>query len=168
MIKQAGPEHYEAIVSIYNQAVLTGVQTADRHTVTVAEKSDWLALHDSKHYGIFVVCEGEDVVGYLGLSPYRHGRSAFYHMAEISYYLDQHHQGKGLGAKLIEYALQQCPTLDIKNLIAILLSCNKASIALLEKYGFERWGLMPGIAELNTGTVDHLYYGKNLIVDESN
>ena len=42
MIKAANTEHYEAIIGIYNQAVLTGVQTADIDEITVDEKKAWL------------------------------------------------------------------------------------------------------------------------------
>lgn len=162
MIKLAGQEHYQAIIEIYNQAVLTGIQTADLDQVTVDDKRAWLDLHTGEHYTIFVAIEDDKVVGYLALSPYRHGRAAFLECAEISYYLDRQFQGRGLGSLLIEHALSHCFTLNINVLIAILLSCNTASIALLEKYGFQKWGLMPKIAKLEKGNVDHLYYGKHL------
>ncbi len=166
MITPASPKHYEAIVQIYNQAVRKGLQTADEQEVTVDEKIAWLQQHDGEHYGIYVAIEEDNVMGYLALSPYRHGRAAFYHTAEISYYLDTQYQGKGFGTKLIEHALSQCPALGIENLVAILLSCNMVSIALLEKFGFERWGLMPNIAKLNIGNVDHYYYGLKLAMED--
>lgn len=163
MIKLANSEHYEAVIDIYNQAVRTGVQTADTDEISVEDKIAWLELHDGKHYSIYVSCEDEKVLGYLALSPYRNGRTAFYHTAEISCYLDNQKQGEGLGSNLIEYAISNCPALKFNNLIAILLSCNTASIALLEKFGFERWGLMPNIAKLEIDSADHLYFGKNLL-----
>ncbi len=166
MITPASPKYYEAIVQIYNQAVRAGMQTADEQEVTVDEKIAWLQQHDGEHYCIYVAIENDKVVGYFALSPYRHGRAAFYHTAEISYYLDSQYQGRGIGTELIEHALSQCSMLGIENLVAILLSCNKASIALLEKFGFERWGLMPGIAKLKTDTVDHYYYGLKLAMED--
>ena len=47
-------------------------------------------------------------------------------------------------------------------LVAILLNKNPASIALLDKYGFECWGVMPGIARIQDQEADHLYYGLKL------
>ena len=166
MIMLASPEHYKAIVQIYNQAVRTGVQTADQQEITVDDKLDWLQQHDGKHYCIYVAVEDGNVVGYLALSPYRQGRTAFYHTAEISYYLDSSKQGGGIGTELIEHALSQCPVLKIENLVAILLSCNSRSIALLEKFGFKRWGVMPKIVQLNIGNVDHYYYGIKLLSEK--
>lgn len=161
-IRPAGNEDYAAIVAIYNQAVATGVQTADENAVSLEDKLPWLQKHDGKPYAIYVACVDSTVIGYVALSPYRFGRAAFKQTAEISYYLDTEHQGKGIGSLLIDHALRQCGSLGLKSLVAILLSCNSPSIALLEKFGFESWGLMPDIGRLKTGCVDHLYYGKKI------
>tara|TARA_R110000772_G_scaffold47928_11_gene109372 strand:- start:2827 stop:3324 length:498 start_codon:yes stop_codon:yes gene_type:complete len=164
MIKVARPENYRDIIRIYNQAVDTGIQTADADRVSVDEKEAWLDLHTGEHYVIYVILKDELVAGYLALSPYRHGRSAFYNTVELSYYLDTQYQGRGLGTQLLEHAIAHCPALHIETLLAILLSCNTASINLLEKFGFQLWGSMPGIGKLKSGKVDHLYYGRNLAV----
>lgn len=162
MITVATSEHYGDIVRIYNQAVDSGVQTADESRVSVADKKSWLDMHTGEHYVIYVVVLDARVAGYLALSPYRHGRAAFYNTAELSYYLDTAYQGRGLGTELLEYAIAQCPSLGIETLVAILLSCNIASIALLKKFDFVAWGSMPDIAKLKAGKVDHLYFGKKL------
>jgi RimJ/RimL family protein N-acetyltransferase len=47
-------------------------------------------------------------------------------------------------------------------LVAILLDQNPASIALLHRFGFSRWGVMPGIALIKGERADHLYYGLKL------
>ena len=163
MIKQATAENYNDIVRIYNQAVVTGVQTADEKIVSVKEKLSWLELHTGEHYIIYVESINSNIVGYLALSPYRHGRSAFLKTAEISFYVDSQYQRKGIGKKLIEHAISQCSDLNIDALIAILLSCNIASIAILKTFNFEKWGTMPKIAKLKSGDIDHLYYGINLV-----
>ena len=162
MITQASSAHYGDIIRIYNQAVIAGSQTADEKTVSLKEKLSWLKQHTGKHYIIYVASIDVKIVGYLALSPYRYGRSAFVKTAEISYYVDNNNQGKGIGNQLIQHAINQCPELKIESLIAILLSCNSVSIAILKKFNFEQWGAMPGIAKLKNGSVDHLYYGKHL------
>ena len=43
--------------------------------------------------------------------------------------------------------------------VTIVIDSNTASIRLLEKHGFEKWGHMPGVAEFNGLEVGHLYYG---------
>ena len=162
MITQATSVHYDDIVRIYNQAVIAGSQTADEDPISMEEKLPWLKQHTGDHYIIYVAIIGAEVVGYLALSPYRFGRSVFSRTAEISYYLDTNHQGKGIGTQLIRHAINQCSELKIESLIAILLSCNSASIAILKKFNFEKWGSMPNIAKLKNGGVDHVYYGRHL------
>ncbi len=55
-----------------------------------------------------------------------------------------------------------CPSLEIKTLFAILLDDNDASVKLLERFGFERWGHMPAVANFDGREVGHLYYGLRL------
>jgi GNAT superfamily N-acetyltransferase len=67
-----------------------------------------------------------------------------YHPKEPHWYLavigvDAAHQGKGLGAKLIQVALEKC---DREGLIAYLESSNPANISLYERHGFEVVGEM--------------------------
>ena len=162
MIEQANPSDFAQIVRIYNQAIAAGSQTADEVEVSLEEKRPWLEKHTGEHYIIYVMRETDKVIGYLAVSPYRYGRSVFRETAEISYYLDKDYQGKGVGTALIDYAIDQCPALNIKTLIAIMLSCNKASIATMRKFSFHQWGSMPKVAILNGNYIDHLYYGRHL------
>jgi phosphinothricin acetyltransferase len=76
--------------------------------------------------------------------------------------VDSGHHRRGIGSRLMEHAISLAPQFNIKTLIAILLDPNTASIALLEKYGFELWGDMPGIAEINGGKYNHQYYGLHI------
>ncbi|MCK5718414.1 MAG: N-acetyltransferase [Thiomargarita sp.] len=162
MIIPAASDHYIDIVRIYNQAVVAGLQTADENSISLQEKLPWLKQHTGDKYIIYVANIGIEIVGYLAISPYRYGRSAFVNTAEISYYIEKNHQGKGIGTQLIQHAIHQCPYLEIHSLIAILLSCNSASIAILKKFNFKEWGIMPNIAKMKNGNVNHLYYGKHL------
>ena len=163
MITPASSTHYSDIVRIYNQAIIAGSQTADENIVSLEEKLSWLKQHTGERYIIFVASIDSEMVGYLALSPYRYGRSAFTKVAEVSFYLDKNYQNKGIGSQLIQHAINKCPDLKIESLIAILLSCNYASIAILKKFNFKKWGIMPNIAKLKNGRVDHLYYGKKLV-----
>ncbi len=161
-IREATAEDYAGILRIYNQSVLAGGVTGDEKTLSLDERRPWLALHDGRHYCLFVAEEAGSILGYLALSPYRHGRSAFYNTAEISYYIAADSRRQGLASQLMTHALKACSSLEIHSLIAILLAGNDASIRLLEKHGFREWGRMPRIGRLQSGIVDHLYYGRHV------
>ena len=93
---------------------------------------------------------------------YRKGRGGLKEVAEISYYLDYNYHRLGYGKKLIEYMISDCKRLGIKNLFALLLEINKASIIILEKFGFTKWGFMPDVVNLNGNKCGHLIYGKKV------
>jgi len=56
-------------------------------------------------------------------------------------------------------AIEICLTLKIKTLFAILLDSNQGSAKLLKKFGFEKWGHLPRVAEFDGVEVGHFYFG---------
>jgi L-amino acid N-acyltransferase YncA len=151
-----------ALTEIYNQAIALQSATADITPVTSDERKAWLASHGVDTYPVFVADDQGTVTGYCSLSAYRPGRMALRHTAEISYYVHEGHRDRGVGSALIEHAIRQCPALDIKTLFAILLDVNADSVRILEKFGFERWGHMPNVADFGGAECGHLYYGRRI------
>ncbi len=47
-------------------------------------------------------------------------------------------------------------------LFAILLDVNTSSVGILEKFGFEQWGHLPGVADFDGALCGHLYYGRRV------
>ena len=147
------------IVEIYNQAVLSQNATADTVPFSVAARLDWFNQHDGNQYPIYV-CEDESkqILGYLSLSLYR-DRPALARTAEVSYYVDYGQHGMGIGSTLMQHALEDCARIGKKVLLAIVLEWNAPSIKLLEKFGFEKWGTLPEVAEFSGRLCGHVYYG---------
>ncbi len=148
-----------AINEIYNQAVALKFSTAHTEPISMKERHEWFREHDTNNYPVFVWQESEQVIGWLSLSPYRKGRAALQSTAEISYYVHNKHHHRGIGTGLMKYTLTKAPLLGFKTLIAILLEPNTASIVLLKKFGFELWGNVPRVAEIEGGEYNHQYYG---------
>ena len=151
------------IVEIYNQAIKAGQNTADTEIFSITDRQEWFDSHNQEEYPLLVAKENNTVLGYLTISPYRYGRKALRHTAEISYYIHFKHHRKGVASQLMQAALEICPALQIKTLVAILIGCNQGSIRLLEKNNFKEWGRMPAIVELKSSKHDHLYYGLHLV-----
>jgi L-amino acid N-acyltransferase YncA len=148
-----------AIVEIYNQAIALGSATADISPVTLESRELWLQEHRADHYPVFVAIKLDAVAGWCSLSAYRPGRMALRHTAELSYYVDKNTRGTGVGSFLISHAIEQCPTLGIKTLFAIILDINSESAQILEKFGFSKWGHLPDVADFDGRECGHLYYG---------
>jgi len=151
-----------AITEIYNQAVALQSATAHISPVTIDSRRSWLSEHSTDKYPVYVAANQGNVVGYCSLSPYRPGRMALRYTAEISYYIHEDFRGKGVGTRLIEHAIEQCPRLEIRTMFAILLDVNSDSTGILERFGFEKWGHLPQVADFDGTECGHLYYGRRI------
>jgi L-amino acid N-acyltransferase YncA len=158
-IRTAQKEDLPRLVEIYNQAITAGEKTAETIPVSVEGRKVWFENHPPDKYPILVYKESDSILGYLEISAYRPGRLAVQHTAEASVYIHFSHHRRGIASALVRYAVGICPSLQIKTLIAIVLESNRASIRQLEKFGFERWGFLPDVAEFGGKEVGHLYLG---------
>lgn len=162
MFRKLAVHDLEALHLIYNQAIRAGGQTAHTQPLSAQYWADWFARRNQESLPVFVLEKNNRAVGWVSLSAYRPGRQALEGVAEISYYLETQSQRRGLGSKMLAFAIEQAQECGLHTLIAILLSANHASIRLLEKNGFRKWGTMPQIARLQNQTFDHLYYGRKI------
>ncbi len=158
-IRTAERKDLEALVEIYNQSIAAGQITADLTPFTTVDRMDWFQEHSLDKYPIWVAEKDQKIVGYLTLSEYRSGRNALRHTAEVSYFIHFGYHRQGIASNLLRYVIEICPSLKIKTLFAILLDGNQGSEHLLKKFGFEKWGHMPRVAEFDGVEVGHLYYG---------
>ena len=152
----------EAIVNIYNHAVDEKFATADTEYVTIDSRKEWFAQHSAETYPIYVAEENNEIVGWCSLSPHRPGRKALRSVAEISYYIHKDHRRKGVANALISYTVEKAKELGFKNLFTILLDLNKPSIHILKKFGFEKWGHLPDIAEFGGVICGQYIYGRKI------
>ncbi len=155
------------INDIYNEAAKLKFLTADTQPTTLTDRIKWLLSYNQTEYPVYVAVDNYDVIGWMAIRPYREGRAALRYTKEISYYVAQEHLGKGVGTKLMNHVVAFAPTLQIKNLIAIVLEKNMASIKLLEKFNFSQWGFLPNVADFNGEICGHLYYGLEIKPDPS-
>ena len=157
-ISKARLDDLAEIVAIYNEAVLAKFATADTEQFTVEHKQNWFIVHDDLN-PIYVARHDKKIIAWISISPYRAGRMALKFTKEISYYVQAEYHNMGIGSLLIQHAIQQSNKLSVKNYIAIVLDKNDASKKLLENFGFQVWGHLPGVAEFDVVQCGHLYYG---------
>ncbi len=161
-IRTAQLDDLEAIVEIYNQAVSLKSVTADTEPVSIDSRRPWFHAHPPQRYPIWVAVSEGSLAGWCSLSPYRPGRAALRHTAEISYYVNEGHRRQGIASQLIAHALENSPELDLKTLFALVLGRNAASCGLLEKLGFRLWGRLPRVADFDGEECDHLIFGRRI------
>jgi L-amino acid N-acyltransferase YncA len=161
-IKIADISHLHRIIEIYNQAINEGFATADAKPYTKKDKTPWFNSHDSLHPTYVYTMENE-VVGWLSVSPYRQGRLALSKAREVSYYVDSNYRRRNIASQLLQHAINEAKSIGAESYIAILLDKNMASINILEKFNFQKWGHLPDIADFDGVKCGHLYYGKYLL-----
>ncbi len=150
------------IVKILNDIILEGDMTADMSPYSVDEKQSWLESLSKPPYFVHVLEVDGIIAGYVYISPWRNGRAALQHVAEISYFLAMAFRGAGYGRKLLLRGLQSAKEGGIKTLLAILLDSNTTSTQLLESEGFHIAGHLPLVAELNDRVAGQFIMMKNI------
>lgn len=137
-----------AIVAIYNSIIPTRQSTADTVEVTVESRMDWFRKHIPDKRPLMVHEENNKVVAWVSFQSF-YGRVAYDHTAEISIYVSPEYRRKGLGRNLLAKALGMTQQLDIKTVVGFVFSHNGPSIRLFRSFGFEEWGKLPNVAEMD-------------------
>jgi L-amino acid N-acyltransferase YncA len=137
-----------AIVAIYNSTVSTRQSTADTVEVSVESRKEWFKQHTPDKRPLLVHVQDGRIVAWVSFQSF-YGRPAYDHTAEISIYISSGDRGKGVGRTLLAEALAMTPSLNIKTVIGFVFSHNEQSVRLLKSFGFESWGRLPDVAEMD-------------------
>lgn len=129
----------EAIRAIYNQEVLTSIVTFDLMPRTAAEQRSWITDRSGAH-AVIVAVDGDEIVGFGALSPYRN-RAGYSTSVEDSVYVHRDHQGRGIGRRILADLLEQAELHGFHAVFARIVDGHEASIHLHRSLGFEIVGV---------------------------
>jgi len=160
-IRDAVEDDLPAVVAIYNTAVPGRQATADTSEVTVAERRSWFFDHSAERRPIWVAEEEGKVAGWLSFQDF-YGRPAYRATAELSLYVDPGWQGRGVGRQLLAEALRRAPELGVKTLLGFIFGHNAPSLRLFAAHGFERWGVLPRVAQMDGTEHDLVIVGRRV------
>ena len=139
LVRLAHATDAEAIRAIYNLEVLESTVTFDLVPRSHDEQRAWLTAHSGAHPAV-VAAEGDEVVGFGSLSPYK-DRPAYSTTVEDSVYVDRAWRGKGAGKLILVELLNLATTHGFHAVIARIVGDHEASIALHEGCGFTLVGV---------------------------
>ena len=142
-IRDATEADLVAINDIYNHYVLNSTCTYQEEPETMDGRRAWFAAHGAAHPVTVATLDGE-VVGWGALTPY-HRRAAYRNTVENSVYIAPAHHGRGIGKLLLADLIERAKAIGHHAIIAVIDGDQPGSIALHERYGFTRVGLMPEI-----------------------
>jgi L-amino acid N-acyltransferase YncA len=161
-IRDATKADLPAIVEIYNATIPGRMATADTQPVTVESRRDWFHEHNPNTRPLWVAVENDAIAGWLSFQSF-YGRPAYHATAELSIYVAQDRQRKGIGNALLAKAVEHAPRLGLKTLLGFIFAHNEASLRLFEKFGFQRWGVLPRVAELDGVERDLIIVGRGVV-----
>jgi phosphinothricin acetyltransferase len=116
--------------------------------VTVESRVPWFEAHPPGRRPIWVVELDGRIAGWLSLSTF-YGRPAYDKTVEVSVYVHESFRRRGLGSYFLSQALAHAPSIGVETLLGFVFAHNLGSLALFEHFGFERWGELPQVAELD-------------------
>jgi L-amino acid N-acyltransferase YncA len=160
-IRHAQPDDLPAIVAIYNAAIPGRMATADTQPVSVASREEWFRGFDPASRPLWVLVEKGRITGWLGLRSF-YGRPAYHRTVESAVYVAPEFRRRGIARRLLAHALAECPALGVRNVLAFVFAHNTPSVDLFAKHGFERWGLLPKVCELDGLERDVAILGRRL------
>jgi phosphinothricin acetyltransferase len=157
---RADISHLPFITEVYNASIPSRISTADPHPVSVESRMEWFVKHGPER-PLYIIEEDGLHIGWAGFSDF-YGRPAYKGTAEVSIYLLEAHQFRGIGRQVMQELIRLAPALGITTLLAFVFSENKASVKLMEKSGFETWGVLPGVAAMDNQKIDLTILGRKV------
>ncbi len=161
IIRDASEANLPAIVDIYNATVPTRMVTAELETTTVEARLPWFREHSPDRHPFWVAESDGRVIGWLDFKKFL-PRCAYRGTAEISVYVDEHFRRQGVARRLLEEAIGRGRSLGITTIVGLIFAHNEPSLRLFDRLGFERWGLLPGIARLDDVERDLAIMGRRV------
>jgi phosphinothricin acetyltransferase len=145
-IRNATEADLPAIVDIYNQSIPAGWSTADTQPIAVADRVEWFRKFDAARRPIWAAEVDGQVVATAYLSSFYGGRPAYDATAEVSVYIATAYHRRGLGRRLKQWVIEQCPRLGVTTLLSMHFDHNAATRRINESLGFQQMGHLAEIA----------------------
>ncbi|WP_315788946.1 GNAT family N-acetyltransferase [Fischerella sp. JS2] len=161
IIRHATEADLPKVVAIYNAAVPGRMATADLEPVSVESRRTWFSTRSPSKNPLWVIEVEGVAAGWLSLQSF-YGRPAYHATAEVSIYVAPKYHRHGLGKQLLSQAINQSPCLGIKNLLGFIFAHNHPSLQLFAKFGFQNWGYLPKVAELDSVERDLVIMGRHI------
>ena len=144
-LRSARREDLDAITEIYNEAIIKTVATFDTEPKTYEDQKKWFNDHEAKNPILVAELNGV-IVGWASLSKWS-DRCAYSDTAEISLYVREEYQGKGIGRRLIEAIIKEGEKAGLHTIIARITEGNEPSLHLHRSVGFTHIGIMKEVGK---------------------
>ena len=136
MIRAVNNSDIPKICEIYNYYIINSIITFEESVVSVDEITNRISEITSD-FPWLVYEENGEILGYSYASKWK-GRCAYRYSVESTVYLSNSATSKGIGSKLYEELIKQLKQKSIHAIIGGIALPNEKSVALHEKFGFQK------------------------------
>jgi len=151
-----------ALTAIYNHYIAETAITFDLEPYTVEERRPWLEQFDEAGpHRCVVAHEHEKLLGWACSMRFR-AKAAYQTSVETSIYLAPEAAGRGVGTSLYETLFQALDGQGLNRALAGITLPNAASLALHERFGFERIGVFSEVGHKHGRYWDVVWLEKSL------
>ena len=134
-----------AVQSIFAHYVFHSTATFEETPPTVEAMTAYRRSVAERGLPFLVATHGDAIAGFSYASTFR-PRPGYRYTVEEAIYLSPDQLRKGIGSRLLAEVIRRCERGSWRQMIAVIGdSANAASIALHERLGFRRAGLLPNI-----------------------
>ena len=148
LIRPSRDTDVEAMLAIYRYHIRHGVAKDADSNGGMPEPDDLRDRRKNLRQGRLphlVATWRSEVVGYAYAVLFRK-RPAYRYTAKHSIYVHHEHLGRGVGRLLLQELIDACAAAGFRQMIGYIDADNAASLALHERFGFARVGLLCGVA----------------------
>src|SRR5215469_8117440 len=135
-IRPAESDDLEAMLAIYNDAIINTTAVYDYQPRTADIQRQWFESKQAQRLPVFVAGEGATIIGFGSFGPFRPW-PAYQYTVENSLYVDSAHRRKGAGTALLASLLSAAESAGYHAMVAGIDATNEASLALHRRAGFE-------------------------------
>jgi L-amino acid N-acyltransferase YncA len=147
LVRPSRDEDVDAMLGIYRRHIRRGVednapQSGVPEPDDLKQRRKNLRNHRLPH--LVATFRGE-VVGYAYVVQFRK-RPAYRFTAKHSIYVHHDQVGRGIGRLLLQALIDACAAAGFRQMIGYIDADNTASLAIHDRFGFARVGLLPAVA----------------------
>ncbi|HEG7416826.1 TPA: N-acetyltransferase [Staphylococcus aureus] len=161
MIRCAKKEDLNAILAIYNDAIINTTAVYTYEPQTIDERIAWFETKQRNYEPIFVFEENGSVLGFATFGSFRPW-PAYQYTIEHSIYVDASARGKGIASQLLQHLIVEAKAKGYRTLVAGIDASNEASIKLHQKFNFKHAGTLTNVGYKFDYWLDLAFYELDL------
>lgn len=143
-IRDAVQADFEEITAIYNDVLTHSTAIYNDRPATVADRIAWWRARFDQHYPVLVATDSQHVCGFGSFGDFRPW-PGYRFTVEGTIHVASAYRSRGVGSMLLKVLIEKAILAGKHSMIAGVDSENTASLAFLERFGFQRVGYLPEV-----------------------